>query len=152
GRRQRVVVGGTTKGGTLEKLEAAKARVKGGHIPEPSKLTVAQYADRWVEAVNSTVATYTHRGYDREVRLDVKPHSGGVKLQELTSLHVQQYYPDLGKAGVSPSMQRKAGVTLGVVLQSAVRLGLLGSNPARGVKKPRVERKEIVVLDPDQLK
>src|SRR5262249_13524052 len=82
----------------------------------------------------------------------LKPHLGGVKLQELTSLHVQQFYPDLGKAGVSPSMQRKAGVTLGVVLQSAVRLGLLGSNPARGVQKPRVESKEIVALDPDQLK
>jgi integrase len=49
-------------------------------------------------------------------------------------------------------MQRKAGVTLGVVLQSAVRLGIIANNPARGVKKPRVERKEIVVLDPDQLK
>jgi integrase len=82
----------------------------------------------------------------------IRPHLGGVKLSELTSLHVQQFYADLHKAGVSASMQRKAGVSLGVALQSAARLGVIPVNPARGVKKPRVEKKEIFVLDMDQLK
>src|SRR5262249_32473224 len=76
---------------------------------------------------------------------------GGIKLSKMTALHVQKLYADLAAAGVSPSMQRKAGVTLGVALQRAVRLRLIPHNVARDVPKPKHTPEEMQVLDPDQV-
>ena len=59
-------------------------------------------------------------------------------------------YADLKKVGVAAAMQKKAGVTLGVALQSAVDLRVIQFNPARMVKKPRHTPKEMKCLDAEQ--
>src|SRR5262249_1645968 len=58
-------------------------------------------------------------------------------------------YADLERDGASRATQRRAGVTLGIALQHAVRLRLVPYNAARDVPKPRVVRKEIQPLSPD---
>ena len=96
------------------------------------------------------MAAQTHLPYERDCNNAISPHVGGVRLSKLTALHVQKLYADLAAAGVSPSMQRKAGVTLGVALQYAVEMKLIPHNVARDVRKPKHVPEEMQVLDLDQ--
>jgi integrase len=53
--------------------------------------------------------------------------------------------------GLSPLTIRKAHGLLSQILKAAVRNRMLTSNPAEGASLPRVERKEMLYLSPDQV-
>jgi integrase len=152
GKRKRRTVYDKTKAEVAKKLRKLQTSVDAGRVPETSALTLGQFLDLWLEAVKPTVASYTYLAYERDCRLYLKPHLGGVRLVTLGVLHVQKLYSDLAKAGISAAMQRKAGVTLGVALQYAVEaLKVVPHNVARDVKKPRHTPAEMQVLDPHQV-
>jgi len=159
GKRRRHTVYGATKQEVQKKLRDLQTETDSGRIPEASKLTLGQFLTTWLDLVKSKVAPLTHRGYERDVRLYLKPHLGGVKVRELSALHIERLFADLSKVttargqnGVSAAMQRKASITLGAALTVAVKRGLLTGNPVYSVDKPLAVEKEIHVLDPDQLK
>jgi integrase len=152
GKRKRKVVYGRMKGEVQEKLRELQNSAASGQITEPSKMKVGEYLPRWLESKKGTVATHTYLPYERDCNRYLIPHLGGVRLAELTALHVEKLYGDLGAAKVSPAMQRKAGTTLRTALQHAVHpLGLIRHNPAADVPKPRHTPEEMQVLDPDQV-
>ena len=122
-----------------------------GQLPEAGSNPRKQFLNTWLESIKSTVATHTYIPYERDCEKAIIPHLGGVKLANLSALHVQKLYADLSNAGVSTSMQRKAGVTLGVALNHAVKLKLIYHNVARDVPKPKYTPPEMQVLGPDTL-
>jgi integrase len=85
------------------------------------------------------------------VRLHITPLLGGIRLAKLRRGDVVNFYPALGRNGVSPSLQRKVGTTLTIALNKAVDLELIPSNPATKVKKPKAHKLEMQVLDPEQV-
>jgi len=150
GKRRRRIVYGTTKQEALDKLKQLGL----GTIPEPGTMTVGNLCKMWLAGIKATVAGYTLRDYTRDVDKMIAPHIGGVRLDKLSTLHVQQLYNDLTTAGVSAAMQRKAGVSLGVALQYGIdqlKLKQIAHNVAHDVKKPKHTPKEMQVLDPDQV-
>ncbi len=151
GKRKRKTVYGKTKQEVQEKLRDMQTAADRGSLPAAGVLTLGAYLRTWLAAIKPTVAAHTFLPYERDCNNAIIPHMGGVKLVKLTALHVQKFYADLAAAGVSPSMQKKAGVTLGVALQRAVRLRLIPHNVARDVPKPRHTPEEMQVLDPDQV-
>jgi integrase len=150
GKRQRRSVYGTTKAESLDKLKQL-VNSGAGPIGESDKLTLAEYVRSWLAAIKPNVATHTYVSYEQHCRNAITPRLGTVRLAKLTALHVQKLYTDMAADGRSPSIQRKAGVTLGVALQHAVRLKLIPHNVARDVPKPRHAPKEMQVLDPAQV-
>lgn len=151
GKRKRRVVYGNTKKEVQNKLRELQNSAASGRLPEPGRLTLAQHLTSWLKAIQPTVAKHTHLPYERSATNHLIPYLGGVRLTQLTALHVQNLYAELATAGVSAAMRKKAGVTLGVALQNAVDLGLMPHNVARDVKKPRHTPKEMKVLDPEQV-
>jgi integrase len=152
GKRKRISVYGATKAEVQEKLRQLQTDAATGRLSDAGNLTVGQFLDRWLATTKPTVATHTFIPYERDCRLYLVPHLGGVKLAKLTALHVEKLYTDLTAAGVSSSMQRKAGTTLRVALQHAVHpLHLIPHNPAADVPKPRHEPEDMQVLDPEQV-
>src|SRR5262249_693629 len=122
-----------------------------GALPEAGALTVGQFLRTWLASIKPTVAAHTYLPYERDCNNALIPRMGGVKLAKLTALHVQKLYADMAAAGKSAAMQKKAGVTLGVALQRAVKLKLVPHNVARDVPKPKHTPEEMQVLDPDQV-
>jgi integrase len=150
GKRQRRYVAGTTKAEALEKMRELIAS-GAGPIPDMDRLTVAEFLRTWLGTVQTTKATHTFIPYKRDCDNAIIPHLGGLRLNKLTALHVTKLYTDMAAAGQSAAMQRKAGVTLGVALQHAVRLKLIPHNVCRDVPKPRHTPAEMQVLDPGQV-
>jgi integrase len=150
GHTRRTVYGKTTKEvqGNLRKLHN---EVAAGIGAEAAQLTVGQWLTRWLEHVQPTVEPNTYGPYERHVRLDITPHIGNLKLAKLTKAQVRGWYAALAKAGVSPALQRKVGTTLTIALNQAVSDDVIPGNPALKIRKPKVAKTEIQVLDPDQI-
>jgi integrase len=152
GKRKRKTIYGTRKAEVQDKLRRLQTAAASGQLSEVGRLTIGEYLPRWLETKKPTVATHTHIAYERDCRLYLIPHLGGIHLAKISALHVEQLYADLTKAGVSASMQRKAGVTLRAALQHAVYpLKLIPHNPAADVPKPRHTPDEMTALDPEQV-
>jgi integrase len=110
--------------------------------PDAGKITLREYADRWVET--RAVRESTRRRYRTEVvSLGAV---GAVPLGKLTASIMEQW-----QAGLLQRMKASTvttyRATVSSVLGAAVRDRLIAANPLREVKKPGVTRKRVTPMD-----
>lgn len=118
---------------------------------DAKNLTVGEYLDSWLKnSVQDTVRLTTYQGYERIVRLHIKPTLEGIKLDRLTSLHVRNLYREKLEAGLAPRMVQLLHTTLHKALKQAVADDLIPRNVTEVVKAPRPVVKEMQPLSPDQ--
>ena len=137
-----------------------------GELVDARRLTVAQAMDAWTEGFAQRVADgvlkpSTARGYRDDVRNHIKPALGYLRLQDLTTRHVDDFHKELAaKPGrkedpkLSLATRRHVQVTLHAALADAKRQRLIGYNPADDATLPRVKRAPIEaaqVWTPQQL-
>src|SRR5215510_376767 len=83
------------KGGKREaQIECAKliAAIGKGDYVEPSKTTVADFLDRWLEHMQSQVSPRTSERYAEIARKNLAPLLGGLMLTKLQPAHISQAY------------------------------------------------------------
>jgi integrase len=147
---KRKSVYGKTPKEAREKLAALRrAHEDGSAVTGPSK-KVGTYLDEWL-AGNAvmTVEPTTFDVYRRDVER-LRPLIGNVKLDSLRHEHIQQAYGEL-LMRLSPASVDRAHRTLKAALRHAVKVGLLGRNPMDRVTAPKVPRKEMRPLTPDEV-
>ncbi|MED4351919.1 N-terminal phage integrase SAM-like domain-containing protein [Schinkia azotoformans] len=67
----------------------------GNNDDSKEDLSLSDYLDYWLKSyVKSNTSPNTYRGYEQIIRVHLKPILGHIKLQELTSLQLQNYYVD----------------------------------------------------------
>jgi integrase len=111
---------------------------------------VGQWLDEWLTIKKPQVESNTYVYYEQNTRIHLRPALGRTPLAKLRSTHVAGLYAALTDKGVSPATQKHVGITLSSALNDAVKMGLIPSNPARSIKKPKVQRHEIHPLDAEQ--
>ncbi len=149
--RKRKTIYGKTRAEVAKKLSKALSDREGGLVFDAGGLTVGEYLDRWLsDSVKDTVRQTTYQGYERIVRLHIKPSLGRIKLKDLTVVHVRGNYRERLDAGLSPRMVQLVHVILHKALKQAVADGLIPHNAAEAVRPPRPEKKEITPLSPEQ--
>jgi integrase len=80
----------------------------------------------------------------------ITPHIGGVRLQDLGAVRIAGLYADLERNGVPARTRELVHAVLRRALKRAVSWKLKGFNPAAEVEKPKVARRDIPVITPDQ--
>jgi integrase len=149
GRRRRVrkTVRGTRQDAQRALTELLRAADL-GEIVEPSKLTVAAYLQRWLEAAAPRMRPRTVERYQAIAkRLGLL---GGAQLQRLTALDIQRAYAALAR-GLKPATVCLVHDMLHRALADAVAWGLLPSNPADRARPPKAERAEQRALDASEI-
>jgi integrase len=116
--------------------------------PRAGKTRLDEWADQWLAAARPTLKESTATLYAGLLKSRILPTFGRYKLAAIRPLDVQQWIGSMGGAGLSPSRIRQAHVILARILDSAVQNGILARNAARGVKLPRLERREADYLEP----
>jgi integrase len=101
-------------------------------------------------SVQDTVRVTTYQGYERIVRLHIKPTLESIKLDRLTPVHVRSLYRERLEAGLAPRMVQLVHTTLHKALKQAVAGNLIPRNVTEAVKAPQPERTEMKPLSPDQ--
>lgn len=148
---------GDTQQEVRKKLAQAVAAVDNGEYQAPSKLTVGQWLDIWMENYLGGVKPRTNELYHQQVRHYIKPALGAVRLQALQAHTVQAFYNRLNKEkdgvpGLSPKSIRNIHGILHRALQQAVAIGYLRFNPADACILPRLEQRPIKPLDDQEIR
>jgi integrase len=128
--------------------------VTGGTYLEPSKTTLAEFLERWLDAVKARVSPRTHERYCEIARKNIAPSLGGAILSSLRPAQISQAYTKAlesgrrdGTGGLSPRTVHHMHRVLKQALSQAVRWGALVRNPADAVDPPKVERKAMQTYD-----
>lgn len=124
-------------------LEVGK-RKKG---PRKLAMIVREYLETWLERIKGTVSRRTHESYTFHVKRAL-PVIGNLQLYDLTAWDLQERMINL--SGSPKTLKGTYGV-IKTALRQAVAWGLMSADPTSGIKPPRVPRREIKVLDRDDL-
>lgn len=134
-----------------QELRRLLGTVDEGRFVEPSKLSVAEYLERWLEEhAKHNVSGKTFERYTELLRLHAIPVIGRHPLTRLEPLHVQAMHAAMRERGLSAQTIKHCHRVLSQALKQALRLRLVAGNPAAGVDAPRVARTEMKVLDQPQ--
>lgn len=148
---------GKTEEECAKKLRKAVSEIDEGAYQEPSRLTVSKWADIWKAEYWDGLKPNSKALYDTHIRLNIKPGVGHIKLQALTPHAIQGMYNKLlrgDSAGrkLAPSSIHSLSGVMHSMLKQAQKLGYIRTNPAEACTLPRVEKKEVKVLEDDTLK
>ena len=118
-----------------------------GTLSEQPKGTLDQFLDRWLsDYVESNLSPSTYQGYQYIIRSHITPAIGSMALKNLHPEHLQRYYADKLKAGLSSTSVRHHHTLLHKAFKQAVQWGLMQRNPADAVSAPRLRKAEMHTL------
>ena len=156
---------GKTQAEVKEKLKKAIEENVGIDYGRAKTYTVGNWLEVWYEnyaKIKMRPSTYlTYHGY---IENHIKPQLGKIPLNDLTTLHLQQFYKKLlaeGRVerieaqkqpkGLSAKTVRNIHQIISSALKLAVEQRLIAHNPADGCALPKAERKEMQTLPVEQL-
>jgi integrase len=139
---------GKTRREVDSKLTRAKADRDGGLIFDSGKLTLAEYMDRWLrDSARNRLRPKTYKDYEGLTRVHIVPALGRIKLKNLTSLQVQQFYATKLESGLSKRTVEYIHTVLHSALKQAVRWEIVPRNVTDSVDPPRPEKEERPTFD-----
>jgi len=136
------------------KLNKALSEIDEGIYIAPSKQTVGEWLDDWLDTyVSPSVKPYTFDSYVSTCKNHIKPALGSVTLSALSPLQIQHFYNCvlLKEKGLSPKTIKNIHGTLHKALGQAVKVGMLHHNPADACDLPKVYKTEIKTLEQDDV-
>ena len=152
---------GRTQAEVKDKLRTAIEDSKKLDPVKAGRYTLEQWLKLWYSVyVEPQVRYSTKEFYHNAIDHHIIPKLGGVKLEKLTMLQIQQFYnellksgrvqkknqPELKEHGLSPRMVQCVHVVLNKALEYAVEEKLILANPAKKCKIPKNTRKEMNIL------
>jgi integrase len=122
-----------------------------GMFFEPSRMSLDQYLDKWLEtAAKPKLRAKTHRDYEALLKRYVRPALGARSVSKIEPLAIQTLYTSMQERGLSARTVRFTHAVLRAALHQAVRWRLIPINTAESVDLPRQAKGEIQVLTPQQ--
>ena len=148
---------GKTQKEVLDKLSSITNDIRTGLFLPPEEITFGQWLDIWHEEYLGGVKESTATQYKYHIDFNIKPFLGDCKLQKLSAPMIQKMYKtrmakDIkgGKRLSAKSIKNLHGV-VHKALDKAVQCRYIRFNPSDACELPRVEKKEMLVLDKDWL-
>ena len=122
----------------------------------PCAMTLNEWLDIWLEDYTIGLKDSTAFNYERSMDLYVRPVLGTVRLDHLDGRMIQHLYNSLrkerdGKKPLSAKTIKDVHGKLHCILQQAVRLSYIRTNPSDNCVPPRVFKKEIKPLTDEQM-
>ncbi len=150
-RRQKQVGGFRTKKDAQAALNDALAGVQRGSCVAPTRQTVGEFLERWIDGVRSELAITAWTNYHDVIGLHVTPHLGSRRLVDLSPMDIKGWHAHLlehGRKDSTPLATRTVHVAHRVLrraLADAARWSLIPSNPASTARAPKLEAREMTV-------
>ena len=156
---------GKTQAEVKAKLTKALEACKELDVVRTDEYTGAEWLRLWYDLyAEPNVRPTTAASYRRSIELYVIPRIGDIKLNRLTSRELQKLYKDLlengrlrevqkeKNPGLSSSTVRGIHMMLHNALDRAVKERLILRNPTEDCIIPKLEKKEMKILHPEDIK
>lgn len=158
---QRWFAGGRTKKEAELKEAELKLKKEAGML-NSSNYALGNFLDQWLETIKPNLAASTYQSYEQTVNLHLKPALGNIALGKLKPVDIQKYYNielEGGRKDNKKTVGRSLSSTtvlyhhrvLHRALETAVKWGLINRNPADMVEPPRKAKKEMKILNEEQI-
>lgn len=136
------------------KRKAALQRIRNGLPATASRDTFGSVAQRWREVTSKAgnLSEKSRGTYVSVLALHVEPVIGHVRIEDVKPSHVEAVMVRMAERNLSPAYRHQAHKAISAVMKSAIRDGLIGTNPTREVPAPRGNAKERVVPDRDTVR
>ncbi|MEP1125509.1 MAG: tyrosine-type recombinase/integrase [Ilumatobacter sp.] len=150
-RRQRQVGNFATKREAQAALNEALAGLQQGTYVAPSKQTVREFLDTWIDTVKPELAITAWTNYREVLKSYVLPYIGSVRLADLSAMDLKRWHGELldhGRRDGTPlavNSVKLAHRVLHRALADGVRWNVMPANPASSVRVPKGEHKEMSV-------
>jgi integrase len=133
---------GSTEKEAIEKLAEVTLRKKRGEQVRPSRVTFAEYADRWLNShiVGIDIQRSTYQTYRWNIEKRLKPYFGSRALQKIDKHDVASFIELLKRRGYRGWTIRAAVVPLSGIFRDAMDEGILSSNPVGKVSRRKREK------------
>lgn len=140
---------------TKREAEAALAKwlveIDRGTAVEPSRMTVADLATKWLDTVAAhRVKPTTLNTYRSTIEKHIVPYLGNVLAQRLTADTISAFYAARLKAGASPRIVRQCHLRLSQIMQQGEKWGLVYRNPCSLVEPPRTVYQRGATWSPEE--
>ncbi len=109
-----------------------------------------EFLHQWLGTIRESVRPKSLYQYTQIGRQHIVPRLGAIKLKGLRPDQIQTLYNEELDKGVSARTVLLTHSVLHKALNQALKLGLIGRNPAQAVSRPKVTHKEMRVLTSDQ--
>ena len=121
-------------------------------VAEPSKTTVFQWLNTWLETYKkNTVKPSTFDMYYNAIYTHIKPVLGNYKLDKLDQLSIQRFINDIySEKQLAQSSLKIILITLSQAYNKAIELNMLYVNPCKGVEIPSKEKRKAVAFTEDE--
>jgi integrase len=131
--------------------ETENHRHKGGVLRVASRLTLAEWLDKWLRSLHDLSAR-TRVDYERVTARYWRGPLGSFRLDQVTTQQIRDVLADMQARGLSPRTQQQARTLLRIALGAAVDDGLISVNAAVGKRMvPAQQRREHQVLGAAQV-
>ena len=158
-RRQKSQTISGTKRDADRALREILLSIEQGAYVKPNKITLGELLGQWlIEYASMNTTDRTQESYASIVERHLIPGLGRVSLVELQAQHIQSYYANKlsegrtdGKGGLSARSVVYHHRILSKALDYAVKMGLVVRNVAKVVEPPRVARKTMQTLSPEEV-
>lgn len=150
-RRQRTLAcKGMNQKQAKQKLRDILTSIHKDAYVDPASMPFSDYLHKWLDFARDKLAPQTHERYVEMAQRHVIPALGGLRLDKIKPMHIQDYCSKAlksgrldGTGGLAPKTVKNTLGMIHAALAQAVKWQLLSKNPADAVDPPRVRRKEI---------
>lgn len=132
-------------------LERVGTQIQTGEWVDPkgAKSRFDEWADTWWQTTVK-LAPSTRRGYEKVLRLYIRPQFSGRRIASIEWLEVELFATSLIEDGLSPKTARETISVLSLIMQTAMRARVVRENPAAGHSLPS-KRQRVQVLTMPQI-
>jgi integrase len=136
-RKQRWKGGFPTQKEAQAYLHSVLPKIGDGTYVAPSELTLGQYlVDEWLPAIAGTIRPLSLTSYTSVIKHRIVPRIGHLRLQGLSGGHLNAFYAELEKAGLSVASRRLTHAVISRALRDAVRWEKTTRNAADAADPP----------------
>lgn len=138
----------------VKKMREALTQKDNGYAFEPTRATLAQWLDTWLEEyVKPHNKHQTYTTYKTLIETHIKSELGRFKITALSPTQIQTFYNNLQRSkNLAPKTIKVFHGILHKSLQQAVKLHYIAANPCDPCILPRIEKKEIKPLTEQEIK
>jgi len=153
GKRTERVAGSTKKSAEALKVKIERELAAGTYGQARAKDPAFQeFCDDFLAARKTEVKPSTHTDYTEVIKNHILPFFKGYRLTEITSALVQEFLGHLETKGISAATRGKIFRYLKAMLRHGLALELISRDPCVAIRAPRVPRKEMDFLNPEEIK
>lgn len=150
---KRVSFYGAKQSDAVKAMRAAQKAADDGTYFEPTRLTVREWLEKWLdEYVALSAKPLTLAAYRSSSNTHIIPALGKIPLKSLNPTQIQEFYNNLTREkGLSAKTVKNVHGILHEALDQAVKLRYIGLNASDACTLPRVEKKELQPLTEDEI-